>query len=526
MKRTIEVPCVANTQTVVDLSSDCNAVFVLGANGSGKSALLHHLTQRHQEERPDGQMAVHRVTAHRQTWFDSNRPSMAGEEYKNEKAAILRKEANPASRYKEDYAGRRVYHALHSLLQAERRRLELIGTYYEDSKETNISVDRADTYMKNHASPLKTLNQLFRAAALDIEVRIPTTDREALVAHNRTSSATYGVEQLSDGERSALLLASQVLTAPSGTLLIVDEPERHLHRSIASPLLAGLFAAKRDCHFVVSTHEITLPQDCPGAHVLLLRSCTFADGRAVTWDVDKLAPSADIPEEIRSDVWGARRTLVFVEGEPHSLDRRVYEAIFPGVSFVSKGSWRQIVRAVEAASTSRDLHWLSVYGLIDRDRHSDDESETIARRSVYSLDCYAVESIYYAPEIQRAVGRSRVEETGGDIDQVLEDIRSAVLRDAATLSEHATVSDDRLCHDIDNCNVDSIIANYPIKRSRIPHTIATRLQFRTSQLYQQAVIIKLREDDDLRRYAADMCGGLQRVLTEEDSPLTIHRMRV
>ena len=42
----------------------------------------------------------------------------------------------------------------------------------------------------------------------------------------------YGAAELSDGERNALLISAEILTAKDGTLLIIDEPERHLHRSI------------------------------------------------------------------------------------------------------------------------------------------------------------------------------------------------------------------------------------------------------------------------------------------------------
>jgi hypothetical protein len=41
----------------------------------------------------------------------------------------------------------------------------------------------------------------------------------------------YSIAELSDGERNALLIAATVLTVKPGTLLLIDELERHLHRS-------------------------------------------------------------------------------------------------------------------------------------------------------------------------------------------------------------------------------------------------------------------------------------------------------
>ena len=85
----------------------------------------------------------------------------------------------------------------------------------------------------------------------------------------------YSVAELSDGERNAFLIAADVLTAKPGTLILIDEPERHLHRSIISPLLKLLFDRRNDCAFIVSTHELMLPLDTPKASTLLMRSCEY-----------------------------------------------------------------------------------------------------------------------------------------------------------------------------------------------------------------------------------------------------------
>ena len=63
------------------------------------------------------------------------------------------------------------------------------------------------------------------------------------------------------GERNAFLIVAEVFTAESGALIIIDEPERHLHRSITSPLLSALFQKRSDCAVLVSTHEPHLPLD-------------------------------------------------------------------------------------------------------------------------------------------------------------------------------------------------------------------------------------------------------------------------
>jgi len=51
--------------------------------------------------------------------------------------------------------------------------------------------------------------------------------------------------------RSAVILAGIVLTADEGTVFVIDEPERHLHRAIIEPLLSAVFSQRPDCSFVM-----------------------------------------------------------------------------------------------------------------------------------------------------------------------------------------------------------------------------------------------------------------------------------
>src|SRR5439155_760568 len=120
-------------------------------------------------------------------------------------------------------------------------------------------MDLARTLSKKVA-PIKIINELLRLSNLPIEISDYENDK---VVARKSGGTPYSIAQLSDGERNALLVAADVLTVGAGTLVLIDEPERHLHRSIISPLLTLLFEKRRDCAFVVSTHEVMLPLDNP-----------------------------------------------------------------------------------------------------------------------------------------------------------------------------------------------------------------------------------------------------------------------
>ena len=104
----------------------------------------------------------------------------------------------------------------------------------------------------------------------------------------------------------AVLMAANVLTVEPGTILLIDEPERHLHRSIIEPFLSALFAKRQDCAFVISTHEIALPIANPAASVLILRSCAWNGSHPRAWDVEFLESGAELPEDFKRDILGSK----------------------------------------------------------------------------------------------------------------------------------------------------------------------------------------------------------------------------
>ena len=516
MTRSLSIPTGQGQPVDINLDSENNALFVLGANGSGKSALLHWLYGEHRSQRSDGTYGVRRIKAHRMTSLKTNRVDVSASTHATQLEHADLDDRSEYGRYSDRNVPDRAQSTIYELLRAEVGQLARIGREARNARAGRADFAAVEQAVDKSTSPIEVINDLFQSAGLEVRVEIPESDPDSLLARHRKSDTTYGIEQLSDGERSALLLAAQILSAPAGTLFLIDEPERHLHRSIAGPLLSGMFAARRDCQFVVATHEISLPHDCQDAHVLLLRGWEPQENGPQTWDADLMAPDADIDDDIKLDIWGARRHLVYVEGKPHSLDKRVYEAIFPEATFVARDGWQQVVAAVTAAHESRDLHWLRVHGLIDRDRHEDDALDEGARQLVCTLGCYAIESIYYCTEAQRSAGAALARDEGARIEDRLAAAREAVLAQAHTLEEVEFVDRDRLRRDIECEDADAIIANYPIKKSDIPKRIASSLGFPTRKAYEQAVRIALRSDELLRSHVVSMCTELGDALRQAD----------
>jgi len=374
------------------------AIFVLGANGTGKSSLLHRFSVVTQGLK-------RRVTAHRQTWFSSNTLDITASQKRQYDQQIFQVDQNPDSRWREEYSAQRSSMAIFELIDAQNVRARNIADAI-DIGDVNGAVNKA----KNNA-PLSVINSLLHNCGIPITLSIQKN--EEIVAQ-KLNYPPYSIAQLSDGERNAILICASVLTAPPNTLLLIDEPERHLHRSIISPLLNNLLSTRTDCAFVVSTHDISLAVDSKLSLTLLVRGCLYEGNQVISWDADLVPVDGIIDDDVKTDILGARKKVIFIEGEPHSLDFALYNLIFPNISIIAKRTCREVEHSVNSLREMADLSWLSVWGIIDNDRRPATTLDALRAKGVHSLSCHSVESIYYHPEIIKRVAVRITSVTGGD----------------------------------------------------------------------------------------------------------------
>jgi ABC-type cobalamin/Fe3+-siderophores transport system ATPase subunit len=405
-----------------------DVLFLLGANGTGKSSLLNTIYRPHLRQ-------ARRVSAHRQNWFESNDGSMTPAARMDLARNLQSWDSGVDARWREHAPAARAEAAVHDLIAAENRhaRAVMAAVKAENTTET--------AELRLAATPLETLNSLLRLSNVPVELELNETS--SLVARRSGGATPYSIAQLSDGEKSALLTSATILTVPSGTLVLIDEPERHLHRSICSPLLELLFKRRPDCAFVVSTHDVELPTDIANSRTILVRDCIYdAQGEVTSWDVDVMAAGVNVPEDVKLDILGGRRTLVFVEGvEGQSLDRPLYSILFPSVSVVAKHNCRDVERAVEGIRYSKELHWMRAFGIVDNDRRGDSEIAQLKAKGVYALPTLSVEAIYYNSEVQQRVARRFVDAAGGSerdkLSKAKADALAAIVPHKGPLCERA-----------------------------------------------------------------------------------------
>jgi ABC-type cobalamin/Fe3+-siderophores transport system ATPase subunit len=373
-------------------------LFLLGANGTGKSSLMFRFSSQNGPK-------IRRISAHRQTWMNTDALDLTPAGKVQTETNIQNEDRQQRSRYRDSYAAQRASMTIYEILDAENVRARAIAAAVDAGDMAKVAE------VAKVEAPITVINELLKQSNIPITISVQANER---VMASRGNGPLYSAAELSDGERNALLIAGNVLTAPPGTLLLIDEPERHLHRSIISPLLSQLFERRPDCGFVISTHDVGLPLEVAGARTILIRSCDF-DGQTVrSWDADELPAGAPIDDILKRDLLGARRKVLFVEGTESSLDKQLYSLIFPMASVIPKGSCREVEQAVVGSHAGEGFHWLRAFGITDGDGYSTNQLQAKLENGVYALPYYSVEAIYFHPQIVLWIAARQAGVTGGD----------------------------------------------------------------------------------------------------------------
>ena len=221
-------------------------IFIVGANGSGKSALIQHFAS----SSPTGR--IRRLSAHRQTWLESGRISITPHDRRQFDNTERQYERRADARWLDRFANQRQVAILFDLVAKENARARSIAYHIDKEDPTQARA------VALQSPPLfEQLNDLLRLGTLTVSLE--NSEGEEILVRHGGDGTRFSIEKMSDGERSAAIMAANVLTAEPKTVFLIDEPELHLHRAIIEPFLSALFKQRTDCVFILSTHETSLP---------------------------------------------------------------------------------------------------------------------------------------------------------------------------------------------------------------------------------------------------------------------------
>ena len=401
-------------------------LYILGANGVGKSALLLELLAQSTGS-PTRWLSARRQV-HLAT-ISGTQGIMLTEEvdYRRDTSEVrqnifenqLNKDFTIDGRWQELEPEDRLTKPLFELVTRENQRARIIADRADHGDLKKVKDQAA-----NLKSPVSLVNQLLRQSGFKISL---TVGSDGKLQASKQEGSSYDFAYASDGERSAVIAAATVLTAPEGAVILIDEPDRHLHRSVIVPFMSALSDMRNDCIYIVSTYETALPNSHRDARLLVVRSCTWTDGKPAAWDLNEIQSETPLPEEVRAAVLGARTKTILVEGIESSLDSRLYSILLPDAGIKSIGGHGEVESAVSALRRNREYTHIEAYGIVDGDGRPRNSDTSDNRAGVYLLDAYCVECLYYCEVALAAVAEHQAPIIEQDAEELTEQVKQEVL---------------------------------------------------------------------------------------------------
>lgn len=406
-------------QTLIDIAPGSSVIFV-GANGSGKTRLAVFIEETVGE-------AAHRISAHRALKLNPAVPKIRGVEalkklrygWEHENATIDHRRGN---RWGDSKPAVAMLNDFDSLLQA------LFADQSVTTLETHTKY-RSGTLTKATATKFETLSEIWQRLLPHRQLVITGDDIQVSVTGE---SEAYPASDMSDGERAIFYLIAQALVAADSSLLVIDEPELHVHPSIMSSLWDEIEAARKDCAFLFITHDLNFAATRAAQKYLIK---TYASQPA--WTIESVPENTGFSEEVTTLILGSRRPILFVEGDGASLDLAIYRCCYPQWTVIPRGSCEQVIHAVVTMRANERLTRITCAGIVDADGFTTADIQYLNGLGVFPLPVSEVENLILLPEVSRAI--AQLEGFGGEeLEQQLAKLKTAILE---TLQSQAAVDE-------------------------------------------------------------------------------------
>lgn len=375
-----------NNTPPVELSAERN-IIIIGSNGCGKTrlgawidlastqkAIVHRISAQKSLQMPDDTSPTSLERAEKNLLhghFDQNRRNEMG--YK----LSQRWGGKPSIMLLNDFPKLMVY---------------LFSDFSDVSAEYLNASRKAKEKLPPPLTKLDQIKYLWEKILPHRELNIEGMKITTSVRDDKKTK--YNSSEMSDGERVIFYLIGQCLAAPKDGIIVIDEPELHINKSIQTYLWTEIEKLRSDCLFVYLTHDVDFAASMNFSKKIWLKGY---DGE--NWQWEEIQQIDSFPEELLIQILGSRKNVVFVEGENGSNDVSLYRHILRNFLVIPRGSCSQVIQSVKVLSKNTQLHHLNVYGIIDRDRRTDHEIESLKKDNIYTLEVAEVENLFCTKEI-------------------------------------------------------------------------------------------------------------------------------
>ncbi len=227
--------------------------------------------------------------------------------------------------------------------------------------------------------------------------------------------------KLSAGEKVVLYYFGAVLYAPKNAVIPVSSPEMFLHPSTLRRVWDRVESLRPDCTFIYTTHDLDFASTRSAASIIWVRAC---NSESDSFDYDILPTDSPVNEEMYMAILGARRPVLFIEGDAtHSIDAKLYPLIFPDYTVRALGSCDRVIESTRVFNSLAAFHHLDSMGIVDRDRRSPQEVAYLRRKKIMVPEVAEIENMLMLEEVIRAMAATHHRDEG----RAFEKVKNAVI---------------------------------------------------------------------------------------------------
>lgn len=384
----IILPKLDNVESVIE---NRTSIVLVGANGAGKTRMSVWIEENNKE------INVHRISAQKSL----NMPASVKISEISSSFEKLKYGSNSDDKQWLADNGKRDYRwggapAIHMLDDFESLMEYLMTEYSDTSIEYRIEHKSGKINFDNETK-LDIICKIWKEVIEHRKLKISTGKVEVFPIDN--DKEKYNGKEMSDGERAIFYFIAEVMCADDNSLIIIDEPENHLHKSILVKLWNAIEKAKANCMFLYITHDLDFALSRENSQIVWVKSMDKID----EWMYELIADNDNIPNAVYLEILGSRQKVLLVEGESNSIDKRLYSKIYPEYNVIPVHSCYKVIEITKSYNALDNLHYNEVVGIIDRDRRSEKELQVLKNSKIYSPNVAEVENLFLLEDVIKAV---------------------------------------------------------------------------------------------------------------------------
>jgi|GEM_PF-5801141 len=291
---------------------------------------------------------------------------------------------------------------------------EVTSVYIE--YQTKLGGSNTEVTLTKLEDPTKKYIDIF-GKLLHPKKMLPIDINSSTIQYIDDDGEVRQFSELSSGEREVVILTFDIVTQnPSDCLILIDEPEVHLHPELTFRLIKVLKAIGESNQYFLFTHSPDIIGNSldTGVHFVRPKGRVPTGNQVVRVDESNVEAFKSIPN-IRETIGmvSVGKKLLFVEGNNTSIDRNVFATLAKDaktdVAIIPSDSCTNINNMASMCETlEKGLFGLELFMVRDRDSLVADQISNFSTKSkgkLVFLPFYHIENAFLVPAAVAAVAK-------------------------------------------------------------------------------------------------------------------------